>query len=112
MPECIFCTKTALGKVIAMAHPASHTPDPMDHVLDNKHGQWEFFDRLFNEPVEVQLPTINLFGYPLQITKYMILELIVAVLIAIIFIPLARRVRSGGAGSSGGPGGCPPRVAT
>ena len=57
----------------------------MDHVKDSP--VWEFF-----HGVEMSLP--NLFG--LQITKFMILELIAAGLILAIFIPLARRAHSGG----------------
>jgi len=96
-----------------MANGAHHVPDPMDHVLDAPH--WEFFDRLFGEPVAWHLPGFQLFpsfdvrpfdllglhfpGYHFsgyfQLTKYMILELIAAFLIVAIFVPLARRARSG-----------------
>jgi F-type H+-transporting ATPase subunit a len=60
-----------------------------EHVQDSKYV-WEFFDRLFGG-VEIPLPKI--FG--LQITKFMILELIAAGLILAIFIPLARRAQHG-----------------
>lgn len=60
-----------------------------DHVRDNH--IWEFFDRFFGEPAELHLPKI--FG--LQVTKFMILELVAAGLVLLIYIPLARRVRSG-----------------
>lgn len=66
-----------------------HAPDPMHHVKDTSH--WEFFDRLFDEPVGVHLP--NIFG--LQITKFMVLELLAAGLILAIFIPLCRRAAKG-----------------
>jgi F-type H+-transporting ATPase subunit a len=60
-----------------------------EHVQDSR-DVWEFFDTLFGG-VEIHLPKI--FG--LQITKFMILELIAAGLILAIFIPLARRARNG-----------------
>lgn len=76
-----------------MAHGEGHTPDPIDHVVDTPH--WEIFTSLFGDPVEIHLPRLKLFGFELQLTKYMILELLAAILIIIIFIPLARRARSG-----------------
>src|SRR5262245_53342340 len=61
---------------------------PIDHVMDTDPSSpvWEFF-----HGVEVHLPEI--FGF--QITKFMVLELIAAGLILLIFIPLARRARTG-----------------
>lgn len=47
-------------------------------------------------PGSIDLPMWNLFGYDFQLTKYMVLELVVVVLILLIFIPLARRIRHGG----------------
>ena len=76
-----------------MAHAAPHTPDPIDHVVDAPH--WEIFDRLLGGPVELHLPHFNLFGYEFQITKYMILELIAALLILAIFLPIARKIKTG-----------------
>lgn len=43
------------------------------------------------------LPPIQFFGYEFQPTKYMVLELIAAALMLLIFIPLAWRMRHGGA---------------
>jgi F-type H+-transporting ATPase subunit a len=56
-----------------------------EHVQDADH--WH----LFNNWDHVELPRI--FG--LQITKFMLLELLAAALIALIYIPLARRARDG-----------------
>lgn len=67
--------------------------DAFEHVLDQKE-EWPIFERLFGG-VSIPLPTINVFGYPFQITKFMILELIAAVAIAAIFIPLCRRASQG-----------------
>ena len=44
----------------------------------------------------IPLPEVDLFGYPLQITKFMVLELLVAVLLVAVFVPLAWRIRGGG----------------
>lgn len=72
---------------------ATHELKPHHEVQDTHH--WGIFHHLFEEPVELHLPVVDLGFYQLQITKYMILELIAAVLILLIFIPLARRIRSG-----------------
>ena len=72
------------------AHEANHIPDPLDHVLDDPQGNWEIFERLFGG-FHLELPKI--FGF--QITKFMVLELLAAILIAAIFIPLCRRAHPG-----------------
>ncbi len=55
-------------------HEAGKTPNPIEHVLDE------------------EILTVS--GYKIM-TKYMALELIAALLILVIFIPLARRARNG-----------------
>lgn len=71
--------------------------DPIDHVMDtvtlpgSDSHPWYFFEALFSEPVGIQLPKI--LGF--QITKFMVLELLAAGLILLIYIPLARRARTG-----------------
>jgi F-type H+-transporting ATPase subunit a len=74
-----------------------HIPSPFEHVQDNEFGRWEFFDTLFGDKVEWQLRKIHLpfVNHDLQITKFMILELIVAGLLLLIFVPLARKARGG-----------------
>jgi F-type H+-transporting ATPase subunit a len=67
-----------------MALTASHEPSAIEHVQDTK--VWELF-----HGVEIHLP--NIFGF--QITKFMILELLAAGLVLAVYIPLARRVRTG-----------------
>jgi F-type H+-transporting ATPase subunit a len=71
-----------------------HKHGPIDHVVDS--STWHFFDQLFEAPVELALPTIDVFGWHVQLTKFMILEVVAAVLICAIFIPLARKVAKGG----------------
>jgi F-type H+-transporting ATPase subunit a len=68
-----------------------HAPNAVEHVTDNKQGVWEFFSTTFGHAVDWQLPKI--FGF--QITKFMLLEVIVAGLLLAIFIPLARKARNG-----------------
>jgi F-type H+-transporting ATPase subunit a len=65
--------------------------DPFDHVMDSRH--FELFESL---GWEFTLPKIPLpWGGELQITKFMVLEVVAAVLILLIYVPLARRARSG-----------------
>jgi len=68
---------------------AAHEPNAFHHVQDTE--IWELFPSLFGHPVEIHLP--KPFGF--QITKFMVLELLAAVLIAVIYIPIARRARTG-----------------
>jgi F-type H+-transporting ATPase subunit a len=68
-----------------------HEPNALDHVLDTHH--WHLFESF--GPKHIHLPKITLFGWELQITKFMVLELIAAVLVAAIYIPVARRLSSG-----------------
>lgn len=44
-------------------------------------------------PFQVEIPLPNIYGF--QVTKFMVLELAVAVLMLVIFIPLARKIASG-----------------
>jgi F-type H+-transporting ATPase subunit a len=68
---------------------------PQDHVMDEK-GHWTFFTELFHgHPVPLG-PPVEILGFQFQLTKFMLLELIAAGLIAAIFIPLARRAARGG----------------
>ena len=79
-------------------HQHHYEPNPVAEVQDT--GHWEFFETLFGNPVAWHLPPIdlNVIGIPhkIQITKFMVLELIAAVLIILIYVPLARRIREGG----------------
>jgi F-type H+-transporting ATPase subunit a len=68
--------------------------DPLEHVLDN--SEWTIFDRMFGG-VQIPLPAFDLFGHRFQVTKFMIMELIVAALLRVIFIPLSRWAGRGGA---------------
>ena len=48
------------------------------------------------EPGVIPLPMVNLFGSELQITRFMVVEVLVAVLMIVVFVPLSRRIRLGG----------------
>jgi F-type H+-transporting ATPase subunit a len=65
--------------------------DPFEHVMDTP--TWHFFDS-FN--LHVHLPRIHLPLYgDFQITKFMVLEVLAAILIIVIYVPLARRAATG-----------------
>jgi len=80
-----------------MANHGPHQPDPFDHVMDS--DKWEFFNAAFGDEVAWKLPSIPIpIGsqtYHFQLTKFMVLELIAAVLILLIYIPMARRAQGG-----------------
>lgn len=80
-------------------------PDPFHHVLDS--AKWEFFsEHVFGREIAIHLPSIPIpylhfgegFGlrvYSFQLTKFMVLEVIAAVLIILIYWPLSRRAATG-----------------
>jgi F-type H+-transporting ATPase subunit a len=68
----------------------AHQPDAFQHVLDNT--EIELFNSAFGDPWVIKLPM--LFGR-FQITRFMLLELLVAGLILAIYIPICRRAASG-----------------
>jgi F-type H+-transporting ATPase subunit a len=72
-----------------------HVPAPHDEVQDPTHG-WVFFENLFDEPVIMPLPSFELFGHEFHITKFMILQVVAALLVILIYVPLARRIKAGG----------------
>jgi F-type H+-transporting ATPase subunit a len=80
----------AHGKADATGHakPVSPKRDPtgLDHVMDS--SVIHFFETLH---LELHLPKIGGF----QITKFMVLEVIAALLVCAIYIPLARRLQRG-----------------
>ena len=74
---------------------AAQKHNPFEHVQDTE--VWGFFSTLFGDKQEIRLPYFDIpyFGYRFQITKFMILELIAAILILFIYLPLARRASTG-----------------
>jgi F-type H+-transporting ATPase subunit a len=60
--------------------------NPFEHVMDSPH--WSIFENLH---WEFHLPLVGRF----QITKFMVVEVIAAVLILLIYIPIARRASTG-----------------
>ena len=79
----------------------AHAPHPFEHVMDSPASgdKWEFFNAAFGRPIEWHVPgydiNIGSFHHHFQLTKFMILEVVAAVLILLIYIPLARRSRNG-----------------
>jgi F-type H+-transporting ATPase subunit a len=62
----------------------AHQHSPLDHVMDARNLEFPWGS--------VELGTIPLGPYELQITRFMVMELVGALLIAAIIIPLARHV--------------------
>jgi len=56
---------------------------------------WVFFENLFDEPKEWHIPAIDLGFYTFQPTKFMILELVAALLVLAVYLPLASRIKNG-----------------
>lgn len=73
-----------------MAHDGK--PNPLHHVQDH-HGRWTLFDS-FLGGYSFDLK-FTVAGYEYHITKFMVLEALAAVLIAAIYIPIARQSRDG-----------------
>ena len=71
-------------------------PDAMDEVQDQLH-HWHFFDKqgVFDQGIQLNLLSFDLFGLHVAISKFKILLFVVAILIAAIYIPLCRRVSKG-----------------
>jgi F0F1-type ATP synthase membrane subunit a len=75
--------------------------DPMDHVLDTRndpnHSYWPIFETLFGgfEIPLLYVPDFFGKGHPLRITKFMILEVLAAVLVVLVYVPLARKMKNG-----------------
>jgi F-type H+-transporting ATPase subunit a len=63
-------------------------------MVDLEHASQHVQDATyFHLPFGVHLPLPEVFG--LQLTKYMVLELVAAGLMLLVFVPLARRIRTG-----------------
>lgn len=74
-----------------MAHDGP--PNPLHHVQDDQ-DTWVFTEHLFGG-FDIDLPSFEVFGHTFQITKFMILEVLAAVLILLIYVPICRRARNG-----------------
>src|SRR4051812_47286087 len=67
-------------------------PDPLHHVQDTE-DKWQLFHSLMD--FSVALPKVQIGTWEFQVTKFMILEVVAAVLILLIYVPIARRARNG-----------------
>ncbi len=74
-----------------MSSEASHS-NPLDHVVDHVVDSSHLELPWGRNGLVVDLPKIPLGFYDLQITRFMLMELIAAVLVAAILIPLARHI--------------------
>jgi F-type H+-transporting ATPase subunit a len=79
---------------------ASHDPVEMVfHEVQDQTGKWVLFERtpFVGGELYIPLPVIPIGGgYTIAITKFMILEVIAALVILAIFIPLSKKIRDGG----------------
>src|SRR5208337_3320759 len=75
----------------AAGHEEHHEPDPSDEVNDQHH--WHLFDNSWFKVI-FALGWWEIAGYKVP-TKFMLIELIAAVVIAILMIALGRQMRSG-----------------
>jgi len=69
--------------------------NPLEHVLDT--GHWHITDTI-GGGIGFHLPHFNIFGYHFQITKFMVLEVIAALIILGIYVwpgRMAQRLRGG-----------------
>jgi F-type H+-transporting ATPase subunit a len=72
--------------------------DPVEmvfHEVQDQRGSWHIFEYV-GGGVSIPLPEWEMFGYHFAITKFMILEVIAALIILAIFIPLSKKIREGG----------------
>lgn len=68
---------------------------PFDHVKDSTVFELPvFFDGLLGQHI-FHLPKINILGYDLQLTKFMVLQSVAGILSLLIFTGLARHIRNG-----------------
>jgi F-type H+-transporting ATPase subunit a len=67
------------------AHAPHHEPTPMGHVMDSR-DYWEFFE---------SIPILNAIPLPHWLSKFMVLEVLAALLIMVIYIPLGQRAQQG-----------------
>src|SRR5687767_10839959 len=81
-----------------------HEPSPMGHVQDEA-GHWALFHDLFGGvtiplgPVDAHghpIPLFTIAGHDVYFTKFMLLEVIAAVLLIAIFVPLCSKAAAGG----------------
>jgi F-type H+-transporting ATPase subunit a len=80
----------------------AHAPNPWHEVQDtftDEEGRhlWHFFEVAFGGKA-IDLPVLIpawVFGREVRLTKFMILEVIAALLVIAIYVPLARRIKTG-----------------
>ncbi len=67
---------------------------PLDHVKDEK-GSYTILTHLVEDGWELDLLDLTPYHIPFVLTKFMVLELIAALLIIAIYVHLARKAASG-----------------
>jgi F-type H+-transporting ATPase subunit a len=69
---------------------AEHSANPLDHVVDHPTLEFPWFTRPHYEVI-IDLPKIPILG-GIQITRFMVMELVAGVLLIIFMIPVARHI--------------------
>ena len=87
---------SAVSKWCSVMFSGSQNHDPMKEVQDQI-DHWHFFDPkgLFDSGFELHLPVVDLGFVQIPISKFKILLLFVAILIAGVYIPLCKKVAKG-----------------
>lgn len=74
----------------------AHVPDPLHEAQDMDQFWVIFEDFLGMGPIQIPLLDLRPYGISFTLTRFMIVEVIAAVIVAVSFIWLARRVKDGG----------------
>jgi F-type H+-transporting ATPase subunit a len=81
----------AAGPARASEPAKAHDPSAIEHVSDSY--EFELFQSF--PPHHISLPHTTVGGVTIGLSKFMVLEVIAAVLVCLFYIPLARRMGSG-----------------
>lgn len=73
---------------------AGHHPTPLEEAADT-YGHWPIFHDLFGMELSVPLIDLHPMGIPFAITRFMVVELVAAIIVAMSFVWLARKIKDG-----------------
>lgn len=72
-----------------------HVPTPMEEAQDAYGPWWTIVHDLFGYQVSIPILDLRQFGIPFTLTRFMLVELIAALIVGLSFIWLANRTRNG-----------------
>lgn len=73
---------------------AGHHPTPMEEAQD-QYGSWHLFSDLFGVEASIPLLDLHPYGIPFALTRFMVVQLLAALIVGGSFIWLANRIRNG-----------------